>query len=578
MINSSFDNQPGSYIQDQFDQPDAPKKSRKLWYILGGCGVLLGCAALVAVGLLLYFGPTLLGGNPMPARVPGNPILYMDMDLLKTQSSDINKIVNVFEQIAGQDPKNSSDSLDEYLGDNFDMTLTEDIVPWVGRYAALAVTDVDYNNGTGHYMLMVQSRSNGRADKFIQELIIALEKNQSEPFTQSKVSGINMYIRQSQYSDMEDMVIARVGNYVYLANSQDAILSSLHVQKAAALGSSKMYKNAMAGLPKNRLVSVYFDGNGYKSLLGQALQNSGSELAPFKGLEELGLGGMGMSMAIENEGLRFDFAVAFDENQLSAFQTETLKATYSNPKTDSLVPEDVFVYMGTNSSQSLARILQEGSPLYTQDVKDALDMLNQQSNIDIQKLISLLGGEYGFAIGPSNDSVFTQQSGPALGFVVLASTNDEAGMNDWSNSLLDTLSQDQYTEYSTVDTQIGRYSLKTLSIGSGGESVPTILYGADNGYLIVGTGQDLLEKGLNSKNTLANDATYRNTWKSFPAGSVPYLYLNTHGLVELVRAQSPSAISTTTANGLAKVPVMAVSLNHPAKFTQGFTIIIFITD
>ena len=555
--------------------PPPRKRGSKIAWIVGGCGCLLLIVVAIIVGLLVYFGPMLFGKDPIAAVVPADSIFYMNVDLVKGQSNDLGKIVSVFQEIAGQDQKSLVNSIDSYMSENLHMTFTDAILPWIGRYGAFVVTSGDLSSGDAKYMLIVQTRNNSQADKFIQDFTKALEDYNLMTFSQEKVNGVTLYVHKAENDWEKDSVIARAGKFVYIANSEEAVLESAKLQKSASLAGSKMYQAAIAALPSKRLATLYVGGQAYADLLSTMMSEMYSGALSSADLENSGLGGIAMGVSAVDVGLRIDVAISYDAAKLSDFQKDSLKAFYKNPATDNLVPEDTFIYMGANSSQSPGRLLQEGSPLYNQDVKDSLDLLDKQYGIDIQELLNLLGGEVGFAVGPSTNSIFST-SGVDLGFMFLASTNDEAGANKWLDNLASVASKDMYMQFTTTDAQVGKYNLQELSVDTGGEKVTFLLYGADNGYIVLGMGQDMLEQGLSGQHSLANNATYRNTWKAFPSGSVPYMYVDLAGLVKVIKSSADPTAFKSVEKGLAKIPVIALSMNKPHGYTLSSTLIVFI--
>ncbi len=480
-------------------------------------------------------------------------------------------------EIAGQDQTNLEDTLNKFMEDNLDMSFTNDVVPWVGRYASLAITDADFQTGEIHYLAIIQTRNSGKARQFLADFAKALEDNEGISLICSERDGILFYTYSGQEFSGSDQVIALAGKFVYLAESEQAILDSFKMNKSNSLSSSKAYKDAIAVLPKNRLLTLYFGGEAYASILNQILAESYLDTSVLPDLENLTFGGMAMSLSTQDAGLRVDTAVSYDEAKLSDFQKQSLQARYLDSTIDGLVPGNTFFFMGTNSSLTPGRYLQDGSPLYNKDIKDALDLLDQELNINIADLLNLLGGEIGLAVAPSNDTFLSEGFGPQVGLMVLSSTPDEEGANAWLADLNNILSEQMQVDFSVDDASIGDYNLQKLSMSDGVQQTPFLFYGADKGYFILGMSEDMLNKGLNSTDTLANNIDYRNTWKAFPKGGTPLLYLNTSGLIDmLTNMEGGTDLDVNTLTSLKKIPTIALSINTPKGFTQSSTLIVFI--
>lgn len=554
-----------------------PKKSNKKYWIIAGCGCLsIICLVLVAA-LLIYFWPSislLLGGEPTASRTPSNAMAYFGVDLLNAQSDDVTKIANVFQDITGSTQGDLITTLDDSFNESYGMTFTDSVIPWVGRYAAFVITDMDVNSGDVGYMAIIQSRDNGKADQFIQDLVAALEDRDGASFNQSKTNGITFYTDPADYSYETDTVLARAGNFVYISTSESAILNSVDLSKSASLAGNGIYKQTIAALPKDRLATMYVTGDAYASILSSSM---GYTDIPANYLELLKFGGMGMSVSVVDKGLEMDVAIAYDENTISDFQKETLQATFRPPSADALVPGDTFFFFGTNSSQSPSRFLESGSPLYTQEVRDALDLLNADYGVDLKELLGYLTGEVALAVAPSYDSVLATQGEVNIGLMFLAGTNNEGGVVNWANYALDSLAADSYTTFNTSNLNIGPFNLTEVEVDdyySGTISIGA--YGSGNGYFVLGSGDDMLRTGLEGSNSLANNSTYKDTWRAFASGSVPYLYLDTAGLLRAMETQVDPYSMSELNTAVAKIPTIAMTMNNPRGLTQSLSLIVFI--
>lgn len=562
-----------------------PEKSKGIpkavWFI--GCGCLLLIALAIIVALLIYFGISIFGGkDPIAAVVPNDSMLYMSVDLRETQSDSFNDIVTVFQEIADPDQKETlTESLDTFMDEELNMSFTDDILPWIGQYSAFVITDGDFTTGEIEYLLIVQTRNQGKTDEFVGKLIDELEANQDLSFTEDKKDGITLYTYEAESQWEENTVIARVGKFLYISNSDKAILDSAKLKKSDSLANASSYKNTVAALPKKRLATAYISGKVYEDYFTTIFDELGLGYST-PSLEEIaavGLDGAAISASVENVGLRFDVAVTYDESKISDFQKESLSATYIAPNADKFVPENTFFFMGVNSSQSPGKFFQEDNPQYTKDVQEALDLLDKEYGISITELLDFFDGEFSLALGPSREGLMAEFGEVNMGLTIFASTNDEAGFKNWFDDLLNVASDELLVEFQVEDAKFGDYALQELVIEDSGTTHSALFYGADNGYIILGTSQDILENGLNSNATLANNATYRDTWKAFSSNSVPYMYLDTLALVDFIKENGDSYTVDdlrTMENGLSKIPVVAVAMNNAPGSTQSMTMFIFI--
>jgi hypothetical protein len=548
------------------------KKIPKYLWLIGGCGCLLIIGLIIAGVLVGVFGSRLFGGgDPIASVAPGDTLVYVNIDLVKLRSEELANIADVFQEIAETEKKQTPlQTMDEAMSDEYGMSFTNDVMPWIGQYGAFMIVGGNFQTGDLDYLVVIEARNKKSADEFITKFTSAMEDKQATPFDISEEDGLKLYIHRSDYSKTNDIVICRAGKYIYYANSKDTIVEAANRKKNESLGNVAAYKNAMKSLPKDRIASIYLSGDIY-SEFSPVLQDE----IPYYLPSDMGLAGMAFSISAIDEGLRSDIVVAYDPEKMDDFEKESLKAKYNNPKAIDLLPGDTFFFLGANSSLSPGRILQDGSPLYTQDYKEALDLITTEYGIDVQELFNLLSGEIALGIGPAHDGLLAQ-TGISMGMTILASTDDEDGFNAWIDDVLNAVKTKLLVTYDTKDVDFGKYRLQEFTMPDIGQNSTLLFYGVDNGYFILGTSEDMLDKGLNSKDTLSDNEIFRETWKAFPSGSVPYLYLNTTGLLDSLSQQLGLLGADFDVNRFDKIPVLGISLNQTKSNTRSLTIIIFV--
>jgi hypothetical protein len=543
------------------------------WFIGGGFLVVLVIGAL-----LFFFGARLFGGgDPIAEIAPHDTMFYMSFDFLKVRSEEVADIFQVFQEMSGVEEMTMIEALDESMLDEFKMSFSGDIIPWIGQYGAFMILDGDVYKGDFDYMFVVEARDIGVADQFIADFVLALDEASGMDFSGEEINGITLYTHEPDYGDA--VFIAREGGFLYVANSEEAIFNSIELKKEDSLAKTEGYVNTLAEIPDDRIALMYIGGGFYQSFLdamAEDLYYSGIDE-----LESLGLGGIGMSVSAEDAGLRFDFAVSYDEEDLSDYQKEVLTVEYLAPTTDALVPEDTFLYLGISRNDVPSFTQLSDSPMCTEDTKEALELFEDEYGISIEELFDMFAGEFAIAIAPAWDGILAEMGEANLGLSIFASTNDEAGFSGWFDDLLDVFAQQMGGEFKRRDANIGDYQLKELVAEEYGESLTLVYYGADNGYFILGTSEGMLEDGLRGKRSLADSETYQNTWQAFPKGSVPYLYLNMIELIDFVK-DSGASYSMDEMHYLEdtveKMPVIAVSMNSPSELARSFTMIFFIIE
>jgi hypothetical protein len=546
-----------------------------VWYMGGGC---LALVALAVVILLVYFGPGFFSGrDPIAAVVPNDTLFYTSVDFTNAQSEDFNQILVVFQEIADQEElRTLTEILDDFLAEELDMNVQADVMPWISRFGSLVITTADPETEDYEYMVILQTRDPKKADEFVQKLVAALEDKHDAQIEQTEIEGVTFYTSEADGSG-DPLVIARAGKLLYFGNTRDAILSSINLEKNDSLANLDYYKQGISDLPKDRIATFHVSAGEYLEFVS-GMMNSPfySGLPGVDPLTDSGLAALAFSLSVEDVGLRMDAVTLYDETRISEYERQALDATYSAPTTDKLVPADTFFFVAANSSQSPASFLEDGNAVYTEDMQESFDLLEDEFGISIPKLLELLTGEIAIAIGPANDGLMAEMGELNMGLTIIASTNDEAGFNDWFGDFVDLVSDQAGLQIETEDANYGDYELSDVVIPDLGPQT-VMVYGADQGYMFVGSSPDMLESGLNNEDTLAANETYRETWKAFPAGSLPYVYVDVGAFVDFVTEISGTDLpSRRTEQGLNKLGVLAATINSAGDYSQTTTMILFI--
>jgi hypothetical protein len=550
---------------------------RKFLLIGGGCLAFL-CICLVAAALIYFYVIGGFGGNPIPALAPADSVLIMSVDLLKLQSSDVRDIAQVFQDLAGVDTGlDMIETLDESMYSEMNMTFTDDVLPWIGQYAGLIVYDYDPNSyDVPEISFVVSVRNKSKADAFIEDLVPYLEDSSYDRYESVERDGVTFYSSQSG-----DMTIARSGSQIFFGTSQAAIRNSIGLKKTDSLAGTDGYKKAIAALPKGQLATMYVDGRNFQkyfdflwddSGLSYSLNIYGTDLFNFKHIAGVALG-----ISTSKDGLRLDYATALNPDKLSASQLEALNIKYSRSNIENMVPEDTFVFSALKSSKGPGYLLERGGLLDNPDIQESLDLLEREYDFSLQDFLDSLSGEYGLAISPARDGIMAE-SDINVGITFIAGITDQSNLTDMILDFLDT-NLGYVDEYSVESVTYGKYDLQGLIIDEFDYRDPTVVFGEDNGYFILGTSPANLNDSLGGTRSLADSAKYRQTWKAFSSGSIPVLYVDLVALVDLIYANDPYAFEYDmpgVPNNIDKVPVFAISRNKASKYVPSTSIMLFV--
>lgn len=550
--------------------------ANKFWMIGCSCLVFL-CFCLVAAVLIYFFVVKGVGGDPIPALAPDDSDFIISVDLLKAQSNEVTDIIQVFRDMVDDGSKGQTpiEALDEAMLTEMHMTFSDDVLPWLGRYAGLIVYDYDINGFSDPELsFIVAVRNKSKADDFIQELVSYLVKENGSRYDTFERNGITYF----SISDSDMSMIARSGNYIYFSTSEAAMRRSINLKKADSLASMDGYKQAVAALPKDRLATLYLNGSSFPKYFGWMTDDL--DLSSYLGTYSMDLdsiAGSAMSIAANTDGIRLDFATALDPEMLSTFQKDNLNIKYKRSDLEKMVPEDTFFYTALYSSKGPGYLLESGSPLGSPDIQESLDLFDQQYGFNIKEFLNSLTGEYGVAVGPAKDGVLAE-SMANIGITVIAGTNGQGDLNDIIMDALDN-NLGSMGGYRFEPVSYGKYDLQGLIIETISYQDPSLIFGEDQGYFVLGTSPSNLSKSLDGTHSLADSDKYRQTWKAFSAGSIPVLYVDLVGLVDFIEEYDPYTFEyelSAIPGNVHKIPVIAMTIDKPSKYVSSGSIMLFV--
>ena len=110
-------------------------------------------------------------------------------------------------------------------------------------------------------LYIIQVRSTKGADEFLEDLVDAFDDEMDIELDEDEKDGITYYIYEAESDWEEDIVIARVGKFLYFANDEDLIFDSADLKKGESLAKFDLFNSVQDELSSDRFASVYFTGD-----------------------------------------------------------------------------------------------------------------------------------------------------------------------------------------------------------------------------------------------------------------------------------------------------------------------------
>lgn len=525
------------------DQPQAPSDRRRILFLgLGGAALAVAFCCLVAVALFVVLDPfgwvaQWLGGGAGAATVtPADAVVYVSLDLARLRSEEVDGLIATFAEAADSDVRDleaAIEDLDKRLDEEFGMTLTQDVLPWVGQSAGLSLLDVqlgDYGDVEEiQALLALESRDRQGADAFIERFKQAVKEDQGGSFEESQYEGITVY---TLGDSVVEWAIARSRSYVLIGSTTEVVQAAVDAQRGDSLADLQAYRETVALLPSGRICTVYLNMERYFEVLQEAMAGMGAG-AQFAGFQVSGAGDAAMAISVVEEGVRIDSASVFDLDTITEAQRQAYAAV--SPLTiDAHFPEDTLLFAaGQRLDLSWAAL--EASAAENEawaDWQESLDLLEDEIGIDLSSdLIAYLDGQLAFGMAPSSTGMLPDQVGVPLGFLLLADTSHEEALRETVQALTDRMAEEGQT--AIEETTIG--GLQAYEVIDPYLETTVMVYGVDEATLFLSTGRDLIETAFGEGPSLADNEQYQATWRAFPEDAIPLYYLDLAGLLGQIR-------------------------------------------
>ena len=525
--------------------PDNRKRNRLLGILAIVLALVLCCC--VAVVALLYFDPFGWGllsrftgrYDAVAQAAPIDSTMYVGVNLLNATPEKTDPLISVFqdafEEYTGESVGDSADFLDQINDslDEFDITLEDDILPWIGQYAGMGVLDLDLdsygNPGSVDVFFAVEARNKGAADDFLVKLADAISDSWDVSIDTAQYQDTTIYVVDDPY---QELAFARSNSLVILANSEDSIRDVIDAQKGESIADDPVYRDLMSKLPSERLLSFYLPASALEDL--SSTVTSGIGLFG-TGLEDFyaGTSSVAFSLAIIDAGLQLDTVVAYEPDSISDNQRQLLDAAGRANNTAALLPRDTFAYAsGQRLDLAWANYYELLSEATDGDFDEALSELEDEIGFNPHSdLFPYLDGSYALAIFPSDSGFLVELADIHIGFSIIAQTSDETAVLSVIDSFNDALEDNGGGEVDDVST--GAMTLYEATDTYMDE--PVMVYGVGEGWLGIASSLEVLEAFPNPPDALNTSENYRAAQNYLPRGMNLVFYIDMLNGLDAIR-------------------------------------------
>ncbi len=577
---------PEGDIAGQEADAEAPPSKRNVLAIT--CAVLasVGLCCIILAALISWFDPfdwnliaRLSGDFDAAAEaVPEDTLMYFGMDLLQLRTTEIQK---VFEAIAENNPAVTFSSPDEALGDLDDemnrelsFNFTEDILPWVGQYAGIGITDLQLdefgNVQSADLIFAAAVRDRGAAEVFAGKFREQLESDRDLAMTATEYEGATIF----EIDGQDGIAFALYKSLFLVGRSGESIRSAIDAKNNVSFMDTRAFKDLSDQLPAGRIMSGFLTEAMFEEFMTE-LQGSASPLPNFS--NALQYRAAGFALSFTSAGIQVDVAMQFDTETIDEFQQELIEAHAAGYRLDGRLPAETLMFFSgvrPDLSWKLFRQNLERMNMET-DLEEAMASFEDGFgfNPDVD-LFPNLDGEYILALMPSNDGLLASE-GVDLGLTLLLETSNPAGLQPVMDALAVLIEREFGVRPRPVD--IDGKVLQEVSVPFLGD---VLSYGIVDDLVLLSTSTKLTGEILAGESSLANHPDYVAVWEAFLPGIKPVVYLDMSSLMGTIRegmsVEEQRNFDLDFGNAVAWIDRIAMANRYSIGGTQHSTLIVFV--
>lgn len=515
---------PAGYALPVSPEPDA-QKSKRGW-IVGG--IVLAIVAVLAVGSVIAYR-TIIGDAFASTRaVPDNAQIVVTFDLLQVR--DTSQIQALFDAFAEPMAANGDveagfdivEEIDRAWEEEMGITLSEDVVPWLGRSASIAVwPDGSSLVATEDVQVLVSIgvRNGAGAEAFVDKMMAYAVENEGGVLEVGTIDGRKswLFVPDSEWADPVAVVLD--GDLLLASIDERTLRTALAASDDGGLGADPDYQAAMDLLPPDRVVAYYMSADVVLDIYRDPMFD---DLAPTDGVLEALDGWEALSGAITlaDDGVRFDVVQTFEPNSEAETAWGSLEA--GDLRFRDRLPVETYGFAAAAIPDAMIdeqiAALEELDPeAFTELRTMSIDLLGVDL---IEEVLPNLGREMMFAGIESGDGLLASEADFPIGIALALGVLDPAPVRDAVNSL-EELAIEEGAPL-VVEGGVG-------IIADGGETA--VAYTVSEDGLVVASSASLLDTLTIGPGGLTSSPLYEELDGALPGDGLLF-YLDTHRIYD----------------------------------------------
>jgi hypothetical protein len=562
-------------------------RNRSLFIFLGIVFGLLVLAVIATIILFVLFDPLNIVGrltgryDPIANAIPPDTGFYVSFDLAQLGTKETSRIIRSFAEAADtydiDDMTSALEELDQSLSDSYDLTVTDDILPWIGQHIGLSVSNFDfdyYDDPSIDLVFLIEVRSRKKADEFIAKLVREVKQESLSSIEELEYRGTNVYEIQSEY-DFERFAFARFDSLFFLASSLEQLKDSVDAFKGDSFADTDIYKQISNELPKDRAITIIINPTIFENL-----QSAYEEILPgFDPYQSQQLGvfqWMASTVSTTDKGIQVDFYAAYDEESLASDQLSIFESEYDGEGLSRYFPERTLLYITGSRLDLIWKNMRESLGLTSgmEDFEESMELFENEFGFNPdQDLFPLFNGDWAIGVYHSTSGYLTDYLDVPLSFLIMLETSDDEDMQELLGQLLDGLEDIglfiPWERGETDDLTI--YELEDYYDGA-----KVFALGAGKGYFLLGMDIESLEEAFTRSSSLLDNEVFAD---AFAADSHPVMFLDLSELYDIVEDEFRKSGDTELISDLDFLRPLTTIVASSSPYENGIvhsTIVLFV--
>lgn len=485
---------------------NAPPPKRKLWiYVLGG-----------AVALILVLGAVFYSlGNfsePRTTRLaPANTEVFIYIKPNFFQARNMVALKDTYMSIP--EVKTAYDKFVQMQREELNFDFEQDVKPWLGKEAAYICPSVSKPESM---VFVAEQKDKNKAREYINKM--AEKENTHEETYQ----GVSITTNDKHFA------AAISGDFLMVATDENLLKQTIDREKGSTKDSirdNKEFQGIIKNLPSGE--SLYCYAN-LSSTINEAFDASVRNQAvpdQLKAFKQMGVG-----IAFESNGIRGDYVVACDKDNVPSYLKKKTTGAADLKTTLNLIPADC---LGFIRSEMLVAFLQEmynnTSDKTSQEFRKEAQKFERETGVSVQRdIFDVCRGDV-TAVAMHNSDVHAMGFGNFFsgGALVLGIKEQQQAAG----------TLDKFTQAALKEkVNVNKSSSNGFQIYEYRQANNKYLFslGLDKNEAVLSSSPEVLNLMTGKHASLADNASYKRAFAPFAGDAQPVLFINIKNITALV--------------------------------------------